>query len=216
MNDKKPLTKQEKLELHRKLAGSAKHFSSEGIKELIDSQKNWDEVIDLFNDFNLMPDESKKIVVLGLFVQGKLSLAKAAEMYGETLNDFIEFLRKRGIPAIQHTEEEYRILEDPLEVTLNENEEALYQLDLHHFKEVLNSTTSKSYLFSKFYTYMSFEAFVNEKGTSQAIKKSTEKQVANFYRMLRDAEVPQETIDRAKEEARKELEKKKGDSNGNQ
>lgn len=46
MNDqKKKLTKEEKLELHKKLAGSAKLHSEDGIKELnrIANREDWKE-----------------------------------------------------------------------------------------------------------------------------------------------------------------------------
>ncbi len=47
-------------------------------------------------------------LAVGLFADGTISLAKAAALAGMTRYDFARFLKDKGLPAYEYTEEEYR------------------------------------------------------------------------------------------------------------
>lgn len=47
--------------------------------------------------------------VIGLFTQGKVSLARAAEIVQTPLEEFIELLRKKGIPWAEYGEQEFQM-----------------------------------------------------------------------------------------------------------
>lgn len=54
------------------------------------------------------PDLEAKVKVslaLGLFVNGQISLARAAELSGKSLSDFIDLLRSKNISWMEYTEE---------------------------------------------------------------------------------------------------------------
>jgi len=54
-------------------------------------------------------------LAIGMFVSREISLAKAAELAGKNLVDFMDILKKRGIPAVVYTEE---MFEDDLKFAL--------------------------------------------------------------------------------------------------
>ncbi len=47
-------------------------------------------------------------LAIGLFVERVISLAKAARLAGLTRYEFAELLKKRGLPAYEYTDLEYR------------------------------------------------------------------------------------------------------------
>ena len=54
------------------------------------------------------PDLDAKVKVslaLGLFVNKQVTLARAAELSGKSLGEFIDLLRSRNIPWMEYTEE---------------------------------------------------------------------------------------------------------------
>jgi len=54
-------------------------------------------------------------LAIGMFVSREISLAKAAELAGKNLIDFMEILKKHGVPAVVYTEE---MFEDDLKFAL--------------------------------------------------------------------------------------------------
>ena len=54
-------------------------------------------------------------LAIGMFVSREISLAKAAELSGRNLVEFMEILKKHGIPAVVYTEE---MLEDDMKFVL--------------------------------------------------------------------------------------------------
>ncbi len=47
----------------------------------------------------------KVSLALGLFVNKEVTLARAAELSGKSLGEFIDFLRSKNIPWMEYTEE---------------------------------------------------------------------------------------------------------------
>lgn len=47
----------------------------------------------------------KVSLALGLFVNKQVTLARAAELSGKSLSDFIDLLRSKSIPWVEYTEE---------------------------------------------------------------------------------------------------------------
>jgi len=57
------------------------------------------------NHGNAVSDKLKMLLALGLFVSREVSLAKAAELAGQTLMEFMGTLKFLGIPAVIYTDE---------------------------------------------------------------------------------------------------------------
>lgn len=55
----------------------------------------------------------KETLAIGLFVERQVTLARAAELAGKSLSDFIELLRSKRIPWMEYTDEH---LEDDRQV----------------------------------------------------------------------------------------------------
>lgn len=51
-------------------------------------------------------DEARQLVAIGLFVSGRISLGKAAELAGFSKRAFMEILSHRGIPVVRYSAEE--------------------------------------------------------------------------------------------------------------
>lgn len=47
-------------------------------------------------------DEARQLVAIGLFVDGRVSLGKAAELAGYSRRAFMEILSHRGIPVVSY------------------------------------------------------------------------------------------------------------------
>ena len=47
-------------------------------------------------------DEARQVVAIGLFVDGRISLGKAAELAGFSRRAFMEILSHRGIPVVSY------------------------------------------------------------------------------------------------------------------
>jgi predicted HTH domain antitoxin len=52
-------------------------------------------------------EKLQMLLAIGLFVSKEISLAKAAELAGQSLMEFMGILKFLGIPAITYTEEMY-------------------------------------------------------------------------------------------------------------
>ena len=68
------------------------------------------EFLPLFNSLDGTNIDSKvKIsLAIGLFVEKQVTLAKAAELSGKTLGEFIDLLRSKRIPWVEYTEEQLK------------------------------------------------------------------------------------------------------------
>ena len=52
-------------------------------------------------------DKTQMLLAIGLFVTGEVSLARAAELAGQSLLEFMGILKFLGIPVLVYTEEMY-------------------------------------------------------------------------------------------------------------
>ena len=52
--------------------------------------------------------EMQQTMAIGLFADGTISLAKAADMAGLTRYEFAELLKDRGLTAYEYTEADYQ------------------------------------------------------------------------------------------------------------
>ena len=52
--------------------------------------------------FDVDPEETRLLLTMKLFEEGKVSLGKAAEMAGYTKRTYMELLGKRGIPIFNY------------------------------------------------------------------------------------------------------------------
>ena len=68
------------------------------------------EFLPLFNSLDGTNIDSKvKIsLAIGLFVEKQVTLARAAELSGKTLGEFIDLLRSKRIPWVEYTEEQLK------------------------------------------------------------------------------------------------------------
>jgi predicted HTH domain antitoxin len=53
-----------------------------------------------------LEDQVKVTLAVGLFLEKKATLARAAELAGKSLSDFIDYLRDRNISWMEYTEED--------------------------------------------------------------------------------------------------------------
>ena len=51
-------------------------------------------------------DEARKLVAIGLFIDGRVSLGKAAELAGYSRRAFMEILSHRGVPVVSYAADE--------------------------------------------------------------------------------------------------------------
>jgi predicted HTH domain antitoxin len=51
-------------------------------------------------------DEARKLVAIGLFIDGRVSLGKAAELAGYSRRAFMEILSHRGVPVVNYEADE--------------------------------------------------------------------------------------------------------------
>jgi len=51
-------------------------------------------------------DEARQVIAIGLFVGGRVSLGKAAELAGFSKRAFMEILSHRGIPVVSYSASE--------------------------------------------------------------------------------------------------------------
>jgi predicted HTH domain antitoxin len=71
-----------------------------------------DDFLPLLNqrNANVSLDEQVKVTLaVGLFLEKKVTLARAAELAGKSLSDFIDYLGDRGIAWMEYTEEDRRL-----------------------------------------------------------------------------------------------------------
>ncbi|MFS0558342.1 UPF0175 family protein [Brevibacillus sp. 179-C9.3 HS] len=71
-----------------------------------------DDFLTLLNqrNANVSLDEQVKVTLaVGLFLEKKVTLARAAELAGKSLSDFIDYLGDRGIAWMEYTEEDRRL-----------------------------------------------------------------------------------------------------------
>ncbi|CFJ34599.1 MULTISPECIES: UPF0175 family protein [Brevibacillus] len=71
-----------------------------------------DDFLPLLNQRNTnvsLDDQVKVTLAVGLFLEKKVTLARAAELAGKSLSDFIDYLSDRGIAWMEYTEEDRRL-----------------------------------------------------------------------------------------------------------
>lgn len=51
----------------------------------------------------------KTLLAVGLFIEKQVTLARAAELAGMSLSDFIDMLAEKDIPWIEYTEEDKKM-----------------------------------------------------------------------------------------------------------
>lgn len=56
----------------------------------------------------VLEDEVNLSLAILLFTEKKVTLARAAELAGKSLEDFIEILKERNIPWGEYTDEQYK------------------------------------------------------------------------------------------------------------
>jgi len=90
------------------------HLSTESVGEFFEFDhwmwakkidKKYEKAADLFLKYKVESVGAKDLVVLGLYVEEKVSLSKAAELFNLPLATFIDYLSERGIPVVRYTEE---------------------------------------------------------------------------------------------------------------
>lgn len=69
---------------------------------------------DVYYELNSLPNRSTALnaklqlrLAIGLFVSQEVSLAKAAQLAGQNLVEFMDTLNKLGIPSVTYAEEMY-------------------------------------------------------------------------------------------------------------
>lgn len=56
-----------------------------------------------------LEDQVKVTLAVGLFLEKKVTFARAAELAGKSLSDFIDYLSDRGIAWMEYIEEDRRL-----------------------------------------------------------------------------------------------------------
>lgn len=64
--------------------------------------------------------KAKISLALGLFVNGQVTLARAAQLAGKSLSEFIDLLRSKNIPWMEYTEEHLKDDEQVIKEMLGE------------------------------------------------------------------------------------------------
>ncbi|WP_318538211.1 UPF0175 family protein [Geobacillus thermoleovorans] len=70
---------------------------------------------------NTVEAKIKLSLAIGLFVGKQVTLAKAAELAGKSLGEFIDVLRSKAIPWMEYTEEHIKDDWDTVQQLSNEN-----------------------------------------------------------------------------------------------